>query len=193
MEQAKKDAILVAAATHFAKRGFKKTTIDSIAQDAGVAKGTVYLMCTSKEDLFYQVLHREVRAWVAEILKVMDPRAPADQLLMTMAARSVTYLDENPLVRDLLFGRTMELLPDWRERLHELRAIGATHVQEVLRLGIRQGIFRPEIDVEAVATILQDLQLATNMLHSPRERAAEELAPRVEAAFDLILNGLRKR
>ena len=66
MEQAKKDCILLEAARAFARFGFKKTSIDEVARAAGVAKGTVYLACDSKEDLFYQVLHRETRSWAAE-------------------------------------------------------------------------------------------------------------------------------
>src|SRR5262249_2494295 len=61
--------ILDAASEAFARHGFKKTSIDDVAKAASVGKGTVYLVCDSKEDLFYQVVHREIRAWVADISK----------------------------------------------------------------------------------------------------------------------------
>ncbi|MGZ5968756.1 MAG: TetR/AcrR family transcriptional regulator, partial [Polyangiales bacterium] len=63
MERAKKECILTEAGKAFTRFGFKKTSVDEIAKKAGVAKGTVYLAAESKEDLFYQVLHRELRAW----------------------------------------------------------------------------------------------------------------------------------
>ena len=78
MELAKKECILMEAARAFARFGFKKTSVDEIAKAAGVAKGTIYLAAESKEDLFYQTLHREVRQWVAEVSKLIDPREPAD-------------------------------------------------------------------------------------------------------------------
>src|SRR4030095_2456223 len=102
MERDKKECILSAAARAFARFGFKKTSVDQIAKDAGVAKGTVYLAADTKEDLFYQAVHREVRAWVAETAKVIDPRVPADQLLLLVSQRGFEYLEERPLVRDLL-------------------------------------------------------------------------------------------
>jgi len=48
VEQAKKDCILLEAARAFARFGFKKASIDEIAKEAGVGKGTVYLAAESK-------------------------------------------------------------------------------------------------------------------------------------------------
>src|SRR5947208_11210453 len=116
MERSKKECILDAAARAFARYGFKRVSVEDIARDAGVAKGTVYLACDSKEDLFYQTVHREVRAWVSELGKLIDPRIPADELLQMCARAAFAYLDERPLVRDLLFGCFHTLLPEWNER-----------------------------------------------------------------------------
>jgi AcrR family transcriptional regulator len=49
---AKREAILAAALTLFGRYGFRRTSIDDIAREAGVAKGTVYLYVESKEALF---------------------------------------------------------------------------------------------------------------------------------------------
>jgi AcrR family transcriptional regulator len=191
MDAAKKQAILEAATKAFAQHGYKKTSIDDVAKAAGVAKGTVYLACTSKEDLFYQVLHREVRAWVGEISKLIDPRVPADQLLASMSHVGLAYIDAHPLVRDLLFGKTMELLPKWSDRFQELRAIGNANVVEVLKLGVKQGVFRDGMDLEAVAALLQDLQLAGLVFYAFGKGGPIGVERRVVAGFDLVLNGLR--
>src|ERR1700749_3059887 len=65
LKREKKECILSAATRLFARFGFKKTSVDQIAKDAGVAKGTVYLAADTKEDLFYQAVHRELRAYTA--------------------------------------------------------------------------------------------------------------------------------
>ena len=191
MDQAKKDCILLEAARAFARFGFKKASVDDIAKGAKVAKGTIYLACESKEDLFYQVLHRDVRSWVADVSKLIDPRVPADELLAMMSKAALMYLDQRPLVRDLLFGKTAELLPNWAERLHELRSLGSAGVIEVLKLGGRQGVFRSDLDVEAVASLLQDLQLTTYLFHNRGADREERLDQRMRAGLDMILNGIR--
>ncbi|HEX9578059.1 MAG TPA: TetR/AcrR family transcriptional regulator [Myxococcales bacterium] len=192
MEQAKKDCILLEAARAFSRFGFKKTSVDEIARAAGVAKGTIYLAVESKEDLFYQALHREVREWVAEVSKLIDPRKAADELLGEMALFGFQKLEESPLVRDLLSGKTRELLPMWSNQFDELRGLGRQNVVEVLRLGIRQGRFRPELDVENVATVLQDMQIAGYFFHGMRG-LNETLAQQLAAGLDMVLNGLRVR
>jgi AcrR family transcriptional regulator len=189
MEQAKRECILLAAAKAFSRFGFRKASVDEIARSAGVAKGTVYLAAESKEDLFYQVLHREVRAWVAQVAGMIDPRVPADQLLERLSRNGFDYLDQHPLVRDLLFGKANEILPTWSERLAELRALGAANVVEVLRLGVKQKRFRSGLDLEAVASLLQDLQIASYLFI---DAASEGTERRRQAALDLVLNGLRE-
>jgi AcrR family transcriptional regulator len=49
-------AILDAALEVFSEQGFAAARLDDIAARAGVAKGTIYLVCKDKEDLFQQVL-----------------------------------------------------------------------------------------------------------------------------------------
>jgi AcrR family transcriptional regulator len=45
-------AILAAAQTCFWRNGIRRTAIEDVAREAGVAKGTVYLYFASKEELF---------------------------------------------------------------------------------------------------------------------------------------------
>ncbi len=194
MEQAKRDGILAEAGRAFGRFGFKKTSIDQIAKMAGVAKGTVYLACQSKQDLFYQVLHREVRKWIADVSTLIDPRVPADELLLRSSEAGVAYLEKRPLLKTLLFGEAHSLLPTWADRLDDLRALGSENVQQILRLGIKQGRFVEDLDVATTAELLLDLQLAYFVLHDrPGADHDARLARRKAAAFSLVLNGLRVR
>src|SRR5512132_1609840 len=102
MEGAKWEGIVAEAAKVFARHGFRKTSIDQIARAAGVAKGTVYLGCSSKRDLFYQAILRELRLWNAELTRSVDPRAPADELLVRIAQQCFETRDRYPLARDLI-------------------------------------------------------------------------------------------
>ena len=193
----KKESILVEAARAFSRHGFHKASISQIAQKAKVAKGTVYLTARSKEDLFYQVLHREIRAWIADVSRSIDPRIPADRLLEKVSQSGLEYLDAHPLVKDLLFGQAHGILPSWAHRLDELVDLGRENVVQILKLGIRQGLFRPDVDVETVSQLLMDLQLAYYLFHDREPQGApqrlEESARRRAVALDLVLNGLRAR
>lgn len=190
MDAAKKDCILLQAARAFSRFGFKKASIDDIAREAGVGKGTVYLAAESKEDLFYQVLHREVRAWQSECARTIDPRVPADALLGTLLTTAMQHVERHPLVLDLLLGETLRALPDWAERLDGLREVGRANVVEVLRIGVRQGLFRADLEVDTVASLLQDFQLAAYRGRIGTAARAREVEARVRVGLDLVLHGL---
>lgn len=194
MDAAKRETILEAAARAFATFGFKKASVDAIARAAGVAKGTVYLCCDSKADLFYQSVHRELRAWLALGARQIDPRKPADELLKTTAIQGIQFLESRPLVRDLFFGLHQGQIPDWRIRFDELRELGRGNVTELLRLGQRQGLFRKELNVEGLAGVLQDMHIAGYMFNCNRtDRSLTSLLEDFELSFDLVLNGLYRR
>ena len=138
------------------------------------------------------MLLREVRTWNAELMKRLDPRTPADELLVQITWDSLRSMDERPLVRDLLFHKHSEMLPDLKDKLAELRRIGMEPVAEVLRIGVRQGRFRKELDIDEVAGALLDLHVATLMFHAEGPDLEARLAPRAAATFDLLLRGLLK-
>jgi len=48
----KEKRILESARKFFFRYGFKKTSLDEVAEDAGIAKGTIYNYFKNKEDLF---------------------------------------------------------------------------------------------------------------------------------------------
>lgn len=190
MDQSKKECILTAAVRSFTRFGFKKASVDDIAKEAGVAKGTVYLAADNKEDLFFQALNREVREWVGEISRSIDPRAAADQTLLRLARETAAKVEGRSLVWALLSGEDDRLLPQWRERLDELRALCTRNFQEVLELGGRQGRFRA-LDVPATSRLLLDMVVAALVFHAaPAPDRAERLQRWVESSFDVVLKGL---
>ena len=62
MTQTTQDAVLDSASRCFTRFGYKKTSMDDVAAEARVAKGTVYLYCENKSDLFYRTVERDLRS-----------------------------------------------------------------------------------------------------------------------------------
>lgn len=53
-----KDAIFKSAIKIFSDKGYTAATMDDIATDAGVAKGTLYYYFKSKEEIFYYIISK---------------------------------------------------------------------------------------------------------------------------------------
>src|SRR5215831_11920242 len=54
--QATRERLLYSAAREFAQIGFDQANINTIAEQAGLGKGTIYLYFSSKRDLFLELL-----------------------------------------------------------------------------------------------------------------------------------------
>ncbi|MFD3927957.1 TetR/AcrR family transcriptional regulator [Streptomyces sp. NPDC058614] len=77
----KRQAILDAAFTVFARQGYANTCVKEIAEEAGVAKPTVYNHLSDKENLFRHAMEAAADLVSAENLAVVERlRDPGDEL-----------------------------------------------------------------------------------------------------------------
>ncbi len=70
--QTKRDSLLNAARTVFSREGYAATSVEDVAGEAGIAKGTVYLYFKSKEELYAAALLRDIRALAGEARAQME-------------------------------------------------------------------------------------------------------------------------
>lgn len=90
--------ILDAAAELILRWGYDKTTVDDVAQQAGVAKGTIYLHWKTRDALFAALLRRE------RVLLLEEVRAAAPGTLREVLRGLAEALLRRPLMRALLLG-----------------------------------------------------------------------------------------
>src|SRR5712671_7983767 len=75
-EALRRDArLLDVATTLFMERGFDGTSIDAVAEAAGVSKPTVYARYRDKRDLFAAVLRGRIRDWLAPVSAAAEAQA----------------------------------------------------------------------------------------------------------------------
>jgi AcrR family transcriptional regulator len=192
--QTTETSVVDAARRCFARYGYRKTSMDDVAGDAGVAKGTVYLYCANKQDLYVRAIESDVRAWMASLASTFDdPDRPALEILIEMATRDALFVESHPLAAALLTGATDDHVPNHRDRLDGLRRLGLAQVIAVLELGVAQGVFRAELDIEPTARVLQEMHMAGAVLRHDTHLTLDEVRRRQRAALDLVLRGLEVR
>ena len=64
--------VLDAAGRIFAVLGYSATNVEEIAKEAGMAKGTIYLYFKSKEEIFAEVLGRDLQALTDRTIEAMS-------------------------------------------------------------------------------------------------------------------------
>ena len=72
LDDEKRYNILRAAFESFGERGYKSTTVKTIAHSAGVAPGSVYTYFDDKEDLFRHTVHEGLRQFYNELKHIIS-------------------------------------------------------------------------------------------------------------------------
>ena len=96
----KRAAVLAAAVSEFRAKGFDSTSMDRIAEVAGVSKRTVYNHFSSKEVLFEAMVHQLKQRCAATAEFAYAPDVPLDEQLAEIA-RSVIAINASEDFQDL--------------------------------------------------------------------------------------------
>ena len=92
---AKSSAILDSARRLLVARGFQDLTLDEIAREAGVAKGTLFLYYKSKEELFSAAFGDLADQLGRRLDEVLDSGACGRNLLAAAVRAILEHLDRN--------------------------------------------------------------------------------------------------
>lgn len=102
------DKILDTAGDLLLRWGYKRITVDDIAEYAGVGKGTIYLHWKTREDLFNAVLLRESSEVVDELLA--EVRKDPETILLHRAVRAqFLAIMRRPIMR-AVFTKDLDML-----------------------------------------------------------------------------------
>lgn len=186
---ARRDAILAAARSVFARKGYDGATIADIAGEAGVASGTVYLYYSSKVDLF-AALNITLFKMINEAMA--RPDAPADLVGGTRARIHAIFeaCDEH---RDLV--RLIFLNPDPRSevarRLKRADEERLRPLVELLGAGMDAGTIRRG-DAKLLARLINGLVI-TALFQCLVQSDGRQIHEYEDAVVDMVAGALAPR
>lgn len=135
------DRILDAAGVLLTRLGYRKVTIEDIASQAGIGKGTIYLHWPTKETLFHALLLRESLLAAENLLARLD-EDPAEVVPHRFHRAVFLHTQRNPLLGALITGNT-ELLG--RLKKHPLQDQDAVVTERYLKTMTDRGLLRDDI------------------------------------------------
>ena len=86
-----KDAILDSAERLLARFGYRKMTVEDIAVEAGIGKGTIYLHFNSKEELVLSHVDRLVDRLKNRLREIASSDEPASERVRSMLLTRVLF------------------------------------------------------------------------------------------------------
>src|ERR1700704_4896024 len=185
----RRDELLELAAAMFAERGLRATTVRDIADSAGILSGSLYHHFKSKEQMVEEVL-RDFLDWLftryQEIVgREADPLERVKGLFMTSFeaienrhAQVVIYQDE---------AKRLSGLPQFEfveARNREQRRMWV----DVLKQGMKEGCFKPDIDVDLVYRFIRDTTWVSVRWYQPGGPLTAEQVGR--QYLDIVLGGI---
>lgn len=192
--------LLQAALRVFSRKGYRATRLESVAEEAGVSKGTIYRYFENKEDLLKRALEERVRILIVQAEEALEgfegrPREKLRFILERFWKRS-----EDPdwgRFHRLMFGEIANELPSlFRLWIQKGTLQGWRLVEGVIRQGQAAGAFRKDADAKGIAQFAVSglSHQAYLMAHIGGGKWDTCPADRVFAsAFDLLIAGLEKR
>jgi AcrR family transcriptional regulator len=188
----RRERILQVAKGHFERFGFRRTRIEDIAREAGIAKGAVYLEFESKEALLAGVFDHmgaEIgRRWAAEVASIDSPR----ERLRAMLRFAYAELARNPfferLIREDPELGIIRALADAGDNPRKADA-QISQLQDWIREGIERGELRADLDLETVPFVLSALRF----VHYHTELATAGRLSRerlLDAVVDVFIAGI---
>jgi AcrR family transcriptional regulator len=184
----KRSSIMEAAFRVFGALGFQSTTIKRIADEAGIAPGSIYTYFRDKEDLFRAAVEEGWRVFLATFQDILGSRRPLEERIDRLIDAGFGKLKESlPLLRGMFFEASR--MPVFRENLE----LFCDHVITLLEEGRKRAL----LDLDSAGSWKQLVRVIVNgamitVALSPDAATDAEIEGVKAAVKDLIRDRLRE-
>lgn len=141
--------LLEVSARMFAERGYAATSLQHIADELGMLKGSLYYYIKTKDDLLYEVIRAVYWEGVANFRRIVTGPGDAVERLDRAIQGHVRYLIDN-ITATTVFLHEFDQLSAGRQE--ELSALGYTEqLRDLIRTGQDEGTIRADLDASLAA------------------------------------------
>jgi AcrR family transcriptional regulator len=191
-DENKRRAIMRAAENLFLGRRFHEVTLDEVAGNAKVGKGTIYLYFKDKDDLFFQT----AVFGLEELTKIIREHGSRDLpfknkvqgICETLHQFSSSRRPMILIMHEYIF-RKKSLSREYQRGFEECRMKIDTAVSEALSEGVAKGFIRPDINIIVLAQFLLGMMQA----HGRAFHENLKDAPDIPTVVEIFLHGVEPK
>lgn len=168
--QDKEARILGAAVRVFARHGYHGGTMATVAREADVATGTIYLYFRRKQDLLVTLFQRHLTEYLEEGRLALAAVAPGVPRLRLLAERHLAFFADDRELATVFQIHIREPDPILAEGIRPSVAAYFDLIGEVLEAGVDAGAFDPALDVRLARRVFFGSvdEIVTGWLRSTR-------------------------
>ena len=167
------------------KQGFAGTSMQEIAEAAGVGKSTLYDYFPTKDHVLLFIFEEELEMLQIQAEDIASQAIPAEQKLTKILETHLEFLVNNKNFFTEISMQAVQLGQAGQQRIMKKRYAYQDLVRSILDQGIREGAFRPvntRLATRALISIMEVLIYTTRPTGTPREMLAD--------ALDMFMHGI---
>jgi len=189
----KEEAIIAAASTLFPVKGFHATTMEDIAQEAGIGKGTIYEYFRSKEELFQQMILEGLNRYANMVEEGLQKGTTPEEKLREFVRVNTRFFQQHQhMYRMISSEMDQPIHPacDVKEHLLRIRKWLLKRLEDILKEGMKEGTFA-EGNTYYLAAIL--IGMTVQMSFSQLDEEKENLEEYGDLIIHTFLHGIMYR
>ncbi len=184
--------LLEASRRVIGKHGFQGATIDRVAEEAQVAKGTIYIYFNNKDELLHAAVIDGIRTMLNQLRQVGEAPCSPLERLKAFVREQFRLLDSNQdFFKALLLETSLVTAPSGDPHADELRRVFLSYldfIATVLRAAIEAGDLRA-IDPQFCAFMLDEM-ITGSLRRRIFDLTSNPIEEDAEAVLELFLKGV---
>lgn len=184
-------AILEAALQLFSRQGYENTSINQLAQAAGVGKGTIYSYFQAKSEIFLTFCEDQLAFVYQELAEKSHPDTPLIEQLLTLFMGEFRFVSRHKefgriLMRETVFPKELTV-----ERSQELDNKYISIMVPMFKQAQKRGELRTDLELTLVVGHFYALYIMTiSGWYMGRLHTEEDVAMAMDSLFQQALQGL---
>jgi TetR/AcrR family transcriptional regulator, cholesterol catabolism regulator len=182
--------VIDAAAKVFYERGYADASVQDVADELGILKGSLYHYIETKEDLLFRLLeelHDDVQAILEEVA-AEEGLEPLERLALYVRKQVLFDVENLPRVA-VYYNDYQRLSPERRAQIVARRRVHERYVTELIEQAQRAGDANSELDARLLSNFIHGAFIWTYRWYRPGGKISREKVADTCAAF--VLDGVR--
>lgn len=180
--------ILEAAADVFLRSGYDGASIQDIADEVGILKGSLYYYVATKEDFLFEIVKGVFERALEAIAPVRDSTAPALERLQQYVRLHIEFTVSNQKYVAIRMREFQRLSPERSQLITEEGASYVEILRSILIQGQAEGTVADDLDASLVSLGLLGMLNSVTTWYEPTGRSSVEEI--IEQYTRLVLEGV---
>ena len=165
------------------KCGNLSVRMDDVAQELSVSKRTLYEIFGSKDELLVECMKRHI----ARMSKIIADEMGREEDVLTVFIKHLEVLIAESRERDHNKFEDMDKYPKLKKLFHEHLADMACRMRGFMELGVRQGVFRDDLNMDVLMKSFSAMGTMANKESESGQFRYDEL---IDGTIVVLLRGI---